>query len=478
MKLEFQEDLLKFLVQTKDAKRFLEYIEPDIFDLDTHYTVFGLLKSFTKKYGGQPNLPNLLEYFNKELKHSKEPLSRDVISQVEETIRSAFDRFDGSADFIREVLIEQYQIKLMKNVFVTNSKKLKDGDAEVIKDVFRQVSDIKKLGDDSFDEEMQNRGEFLLKDHREGKYSVTEGEATYLKSLNRMTATLGFYSPQLVVFMGAPKSFKTGTLLNLAVNYVRDGYKVYYADCENGQDRIRDRARQAMLEATWDELVSGELNTTLTEMVGRYKAMGGDFKADFFPAHTKSIADIEAELEYLRDEFNWTPDIICYDYLDLFKPIDYRIKEKRLQIQAVYFDAIRLQKKWGMIGLSLSQVNRNAVNKDIIDMTGFAEDFGKAANVHAAFALCRSDAEREGGVMRIVPVVQRDGVAQHSHAACFVEVDEARMTVKEITAKEWDRRRTDGMNRVMKTDDTNTKKPTRKVPIKKSARGKDPIKDE
>lgn len=73
-------------------------------------------------------------------------------------------------------------------------------------------------------------------------------------------------------------------------------------------------------------------------------------------------------------------------------------------------------------------------------MTNFSEDFGKAANCHAAFALCRTPYEKEAGVMRIVPVLQRDGVAQHSNYSCFVDVDEARMTVKEIKYDEWEKR--------------------------------------
>ncbi len=434
MKLEFQEDLLKFLVQKPEAKKYIEILDGELFDLDTHFTVFGLLKGFITKYRSQPSLGNMLEYFDRELKskQSKGENLGDVYSEVEETVRNAYEPFRANADQIREVVLEEYQVKLLTTFWVKEAGNIKSATSDSIKDLHKKLTEIKRIGETDLEEEDENRGRFALSQFEKGQKSLVDGAPTYLRALNDLTSTKGFYSPQLVVLMGAPKSFKTGTLLNIAINYVRNGKKVYYVDCENGEDRILDRFYQGMLEATYGEYNSGELDDVLEEMVKRFSVMGGDFRADFFPANTKSVADVEAELDILAEQ-GWIPDLICWDYLDLMIPIDYKIKEKRLQIQAVYFDAIRLQKKRKMFGISLSQVNKNAVDKAVIDMTGFAEDFGKAANCHAAFALCRTADEKEVGLMRILPVVQRDGVAQHSKGACYTLVDESKMSVKEIT---------------------------------------------
>lgn len=319
----------------------------------------------------------------------------------------------------------------MRDLFVSEAGNIKTATSDDIKEISRKVAKIVQVAEGD-EEEENNKGSFALADFDLSRKTIITGTPTYLKALNRMTSTKGFYSPQLVVLMGAPKSFKTGTLLNIAVGLVRNGERVYYVDCENGEDRIADRFYQAMLEATWEEYASGELDETLTEMVSRFKVMGGDFRADFFPAHTKSVADVEERLQEIEEETGWTPTVLLWDYPDLMQPTDYRIKEKRLQIQAVYFDIIRCQKKRKVWGIGLSQVNKDAVDKAVIDMKGFSEDFGKAMNCHAAFALCRTQAEKEAGLMRIVPVVQRDGVAQSSHAVCYTSISEARMQVKEI----------------------------------------------
>ena len=439
MKLEFQEDLMKFLVQEKEAKKYIEILEQDVFDLDNYKFVFTLLKGFYQKYKSQPSKGNLLEYFDRELKEAKykgEDLS-NITSLVENTIKDIYIPLTANIQQIREVLIEEYQLKLMRNVLIENAAKMKTANADIVKDVFKQVSDIKKLGEYDINEE-ENHGTFALRDFGLSTRKQLNPSPTYLDGLNALTSVRGFYAPQLIIFMGGPKSFKTGFLINLALNYVRNGKKVYYVDCENGETRILDRFYQCMLEATWEEFNSGDLDELHKEMVNRFSVLVGDFLAEFYPAHTKSVQDVEIRLNELKTEENWQPDIICWDYPDLMKPNDWRIKEKRLQIQAVYFDIINLHKKLKVFGLGLTQVGRNASRKSNRDETDFAEDFGKAANAHASFSLERDEDEREAGVMRVVPVVQRDGIPSHFKRACFVRVDEGRMLVEEITKTDWE----------------------------------------
>jgi len=431
--------MIKYLVQRKEARKYIQAVGSELFDLDVTKTVFDLLQTFDERYNSQPSIGNMLEFFDREIRQAKSGDLSDVYKEVEKEIKEIYRPFTANTNQIREIIIQEYQARLMKELFIEKGSELKTGDKDIIKDVFTRVSDIKRIGDNDFEQE-DNRGIFALRQYGEGKRTIIEGSPTYLRQLNRMTSTGGFYSPQLVILMAAPKSFKTGTLINVAMNYVRDGKNVYYVDCENGEGKILDRFYQSMLGANWSEYSSGELDDTLKEMVGRFKAMGGEFKADFYPANSNTIADVEAELERLKLEHGWEPDIICYDYLDLMNPNDYKITEKRLKIQAVYFDAIKLQKKSGIFGIGLSQVSKGAVSQKIITMTDFAEDFGKAANCHAAFALCKIPDEEEAGVMRITPVAQRDGVGVSSGMACFVAVDESRMTVKEITKDEWKER--------------------------------------
>ena len=438
MQIDFQREVLKFLCQDKLGRKYIEILDADFFDGSEDNVIFSLLKDYATRYKGLPNEANLLQYLETTL---DKPKNKDVGANVKkvlaDTVRKAFIPSTANTQQIKETVIDKYQKKLIRKLIKENAGKLNSDDEELVKNIYKEIAAIKKLSEEDLGETEKNRGSFLLSEHEEGDYSVTIAHPTYLHGLNDMTGTQGFYSPQLVIFMSEPKGFKTGLLLNVAKNYVRDGFNVYYADAENGHKRIKDRVRQSMVNCTFEELRSGKFDKKLTSMVKAYSVMGGDFRADFFPAYTKSVADVEAELDYLLEEYNWIPDIICYDYLDLFEPIDYKIKEKRLKIQAVYFDAIRLNNRLDTFSISLSQVSKGAVGSKTINMTDFAEDFGKAANCHAAFALCKDEVERAAGVARLIPVAQRDGVAQHTNKACFVSIDESRQTLTELSSQQW-----------------------------------------
>ena len=49
MKLEFQEDLLKFLVQKSESKKYIQILEADVFELDTHFYSFRASEKFRYK---------------------------------------------------------------------------------------------------------------------------------------------------------------------------------------------------------------------------------------------------------------------------------------------------------------------------------------------------------------------------------------------------------------------------------------------
>lgn len=428
MTIDFQNLLLKFLLQTKEGKKYVPMLDNSCFDLSESQVVFDLLAKYINKYKTQPGKENMIEYFDKQAK--KMNLKKDVYNVIDAAIRKSYEPFNSDTGQIREEILFFAQYKKTKNLFVEYSDKIKEGN-EVFKKILGEMGTIVKLAEDETGSE-NNKGGFLLADYTTSKAHLPKACPIFLKGINKMTAAKGFHTPQLVVFMGGPKAFKTGLILKMVIELVRDGERVYYADAENGAHSIITRAKQGMMEITREEYYSNEHDEVLTEMVGRFKALGGDLNVDFYPAYTKTLLDVDAELEYLKEQKGWTPTVIVYDSIDHFLPSNNKITEKRLQIQSVYFEAIRLNNKWGMFAITPSQVRKEAVNKAVINLKDFAEDFAKAANCHAAFAICRTEEEMELGLARIVPVVQREGVRYDGRNVCTVQIDEKRMVVNEI----------------------------------------------
>lgn len=433
MTIDFQKDLLRVLIQSPSFRKYIPQISEDIFDMPESQVIFQLLQNYVEKYRKQPEYSSMMEWWSRVTK--KQSIEENTYKSIQVEIASMYEEYRGDTGLLEDTIAEQIQYKMAKVLFQKYASQLSDGI-----DIYRKMRiELNDIIDFDTEETTESEGKYLFKEFDPPKRGQRIGQPTFLKALNRMTAAGGFHTPQLVIIMGTPKGFKTGTVMNLALSYAIDGLKVFYADTENGLLSIENRFKQAMAKCTYQELFSGDLNDILEEQSRRMQVMGGEIRMERFPAHTKSINDIEAKLDELRDEDGWVPDLIIYDYLDLFLANDpTKRREKRINIQHVYFDAINLQAKIGAFGISPSQVSKEALNKPIINMKDFSEDFGKAMNAHAAFAICRTVEEQELGVARIVPVVQREGVAQASGATCLVKMNEERMDITEITYEEYE----------------------------------------
>ena len=108
MRAEFQEELLRWLCQTKEAKKYIEVLEPEAFDLINNQIVFGLLQGFVKKYNGLPSLANLLQFYDTELQKKSEKFDADTIKLIEDTIKSAYVPVKTNTQQIREAVLTEY----------------------------------------------------------------------------------------------------------------------------------------------------------------------------------------------------------------------------------------------------------------------------------------------------------------------------------------------------------------------------------
>lgn len=409
MKLDYQDELLRFLAQSSEAKRYTPFLEATLFSTSKNQIAFAIVKQYLEKYKATPSQAGILELFAQEAK--KQNIATAVVKECEAAISSMFKPMTTTAVQLRETIVTNVQYQLTKQLMVEEADKLGEG-VNVLHRIRSKMGKILEIGQTLTDKrEAPKDGLFLANYTPARMFQLLEGMPTYLNKLNGMTAIGGFRKPQLILFMGGPKSFKTGTLLNVVMPYVREGKKVYYADFENSSDALKLRATQYMMEATVDQLREADDSQLERQVAGFYGNRGGDICIRSFQAYVTSMADIEADLDALEEETGWIPDIVAFDYLDLMAPNDKKISETRHKITAAYFDAKNMGARRNVLMFSLSQTNRAALSKPVLDLTDFGEDFRKAANCDAAFAICQTKAERKLGIARIVPVVQRQGIA-------------------------------------------------------------------
>lgn len=426
MTIQFQEQVLKYLLQYNESKKYVGIMDNTCFEQPSDKIIFDLLQGYVTKFNVIPSMVSFIEWWHIQAKQAG--VKEDMVVSLVKRIKVLYQPMTEETKLIKHSLVEFTQRLQTKHLFLDNVDKVKEGDEKFFNQLHRKMVKISKIGEEG--DEEKNKGGFLLKDWAYTTDLDVEGVPIDLKAINRMTASGGFYSPQLIVLMGAPKSFKTGTMLNIALGLMRDGYKVYYADTENGIGAIRTRAAQAMLQCTRAELK--DLKAVAREVVSRWDKMGGDMIIDFYPARSKNLGDVDERLEELKAE-GWMPDFIFYDYLDLFEPENSKVVESRFKIQNVYHHAVRINNKYNAAAFTVSPVSRGAVSKEVINMKDFSEDFAKAYNCHAAYAICQTEEETTAGLARIVPVAQRDGTQyKGDDTTCYVRIEHPRMILEEL----------------------------------------------
>ncbi len=436
MDLSYQRNLLRFLVQINEGKKYIPFLDDDIFDLFECQVLLQVLQHYLKKYKGVPSKTVLTEYTKKQLDEVKaeSKIRKDTLDAIED-IYEPINK--GDIEYIKETLKDNAQNALIDEVFLTYS----EGGLQK-NQLFAKIQQIRNFFNGYEDDAFFKDGSFLIKDRHKHTDDLIEGNPTFLHKLNNMAAAKGFYSPQLVIWMSAPKHFKTGLIIKMWVEYVRHGFNVYYADAENFSRSIRNRSKMCMMECTLPELFKSEMQDELENVMKSFSKYGaGDMYIDNYPAGVKSINDVRDRLQHLKEKHDFEPDIIVYDSIDHFIPSksEDRKSENRLKITAVYHEAIALNKEKNCFAFAPSQVNRKAVGKKTFDMRDIGEDFGKIANAHSVFAICGTEEEIEIGYRRIVPVAQREGLKPGTEkAVCVVEIDEERMKVTELDEENYE----------------------------------------
>lgn len=431
MTLEFQIEIFKFILQVRDGHKYIPYLNNAIFDSPIHQLIFDLVKKYYDKYTKAPTKPNLIEWFDSAY-NKTENKQEKIHSSILDNIKQLYKPFNNDIEYIKDKIVEFAQYQLTKNLFKDYSGRIGEGN-EILEVIQKEMNKIVKLGYE-LDSGDTHRGGSVLKDYKGIYKEEFDGVPCFLKGINSLTTARGFHKPQLVIFIGGPKSFKTGFLIKFGVEYMRQGLKVYYADAENGLNFTRRRIYQSMLECTAEELFTDEKRKELNRMIKNYLLVGGDMEIGYYASGVNSVKDIEIELDFLKSEKGFVPDLIIWDDPDNFMANDTnKRKELRHNIHGVYVDIINLNNKLGIFSLGASQVNRAAIGKATMSMKDFSEDINKARKCHAAFAICRTEEEIDNGTARIIPVLQRDGVRYNGTNQCIVRINEDRMLIEETT---------------------------------------------
>lgn len=135
---------------------------------------------------------------------------------------------------------------------------------------------------------------------------------------------------------------------------------------------------------------------------------GKDHLLSCHPTNTLTVTDIETQLQLWEDLEGFVPDVILVDYADILAAENTRL-DPRHQHESIWADLRKLSLKYHCLVLTVTQSDAKSYEARSLKLKNFSEDKRKYSHVTAIFSLNQLEAEKEQGVIRIGPLLQREG---------------------------------------------------------------------
>lgn len=427
--IEFQLEVLRFLIQGKEFPLYVQKIKPGYFTLIEHSIVVEALVKFVKKYQRIPSEVLMVEQVKTLLEGRDyvDLVTKDDIPNIHKLISELYNKplkdvdivlenihkfiayielkaLNESMDFSDYNSYETYQAKLTKILQSSKPQKKDEPLLMVSGTAMRQL--MRKVDPDVV--------------------------PTPFWQLNRLGNGDGYPKNSLFVLIDRPKRRKTFALINIARGYLAMKKNVLYIDTENGKNQLMDRMIQSTLNKTKREMLTGDYDKMEQRHMRKYKRLGVEFIVERVPATIADCNTIMNLVRKLETEKGIKVHVIMIDYAAKLASIA-RDRDDVERINNVYIDIDNMGDELGLDAVWTAQhVTREGAKhqETKYEDNDIASAISIIRNAKCVMGLNSTQDEEEHNIMRMEVVVQRDGVPS---GRVMFNMDPERQRMKEFS---------------------------------------------
>lgn len=427
--IEFQLEVLRFLIQGKKSLLYVQKIKPGYFTLIEHSIVVEALVKFVKKYQRIPSEVLMVEQVKTLLEGRDyvDLVTKDDIPNIHKLISELYNKplkdvdivlenihkfiayielkaLNESMDFSDYNSYETYQAKLTKILQSSKPQKKDEPLLMVSGTAMRQL--MRKVDPDVV--------------------------PTPFWQLNRLGNGDGYPKNSLFVLIDRPKRRKTFALINIARGYLAMKKNVLYIDTENGKNQLMDRMIQSTLNKTKREMLTGDYDKMEQRHMRKYKRLGVEFIVERVPATIADCNTIMNLVRKLETEKGIKVHVIMIDYAAKLASIA-RDRDDVERINNVYIDIDNMGDELGLDAVWTAQhVTREGAKhqETKYEDNDIASAISIIRNAKCVMGLNSTQDEEEHNIMRMEVVVQRDGVPS---GRVMFNMDPERQRMKEFS---------------------------------------------
>ncbi len=283
--------------------------------------------------------------------------------------------------------------KELQRAIVKTFEMLDSGDFDPVEKIIKdavQISLQRDLGLDYFN------------DPRERLIALKQGNgqvSTGWKALDKKLFG-GFNRGELEIFCGGSGAGKSLFLQNLSVNLSSRGLNGVYITLELSEELSAMRIDSILTDTKTTDIFKNLDEVELKVCAASKKS--GQLRIKYFPAQS-TINHIRAYCKELQVQTGIKLDFVCIDYLDLMMPASVKVNPSDAFVKDKYVsEEIRnFAKELGVVGITCSQLNRDAVGEEEFDHSHIAGGISKINTADNVFGIHTSLAMKERGRYRL-----------------------------------------------------------------------------
>lgn len=180
----------------------------------------------------------------------------------------------------------------------------------------------------------------------------------------------GLGSGDFGLLYGGPGGGKSWCLVAIGAFAIALGYKVIHYTLELGEDYVGKR-----YDACLTKIPINELKDNLDIIKEKMKTLENNLIIKEYAPKEASISTLESHIQKCRD-MGFDADLILLDYVDLLKP-PFKRKDKKEEIDDLYYGTKGLAKKLQKPVWSVSQVNRAGAKDEVVEGDKSAGSYDK-----------------------------------------------------------------------------------------------------
>jgi replicative DNA helicase len=378
------------LTQHKFLRTVYDILNPQDFQSQAHQWIVTQIIKYYKEFNSPPSM-DILKIELKKLENEILQIS------IKEQLREAYTISEEKLEYEEKEFISFCKNQKLKKALLGSVELLKLGDYDSIRN---QINNALKAGVD------RDMGHDYLKEvelrYDENNRNVVP---TPWEDVNELLQG-GLGNGDLGIIFGNPGGGKSWTLVDIGSFALKLGYNVLHFTLELGEIYVGRR---------YDANLSGIAVNKLAKHKDEIKEMleRNNFKYNLvireYAPKRASIQTLEVNYQKCLDQ-GFKPDLILIDYLDLLRPSNKRIIDKKEGIDDVYIDAKGMAKELDIPIWSVSQVNRLGAQDDIIEGDKAAGSYDKIMIGDFIVSLSRKRKDKIEGTGRLHIIKNRYGV--------------------------------------------------------------------